>query len=74
MYPVLWLNGIAMVIAGCYSLYLIYEGIPILMKIDKDRAFMYASSVVTVGLVLMVTAMIGTVLVWSMGVGPEFVD
>ncbi len=74
VYPVLWLNTIAMVVAGSYALYLIYEGIPILMNIDKDRAFMYASSVVTVGLVLMVTAMIGTVLIWGMGIGPEFVD
>lgn len=74
VYPVLWLNALAMTIAGCYSIYLIYEGIPILMNIDKDRAFMYASSVITVGLVLMVTAMIGTVLIWGMGVGPEFVD
>lgn len=74
VYPVLWLNTLAMVIAGSYALYLIYEGIPILMNIDKDRAFMYASSVVTVGLVLMVTAMIGTVLIWGMGIGPEFVD
>ncbi len=74
VYPVLWLNAIAMIIAGCYSVYLIFEGIPILMNIDKDRAFMYASSVLTVGLVLMVTAMIGTVLIWGMGVGPEFVD
>ncbi|MFT5085027.1 MAG: hypothetical protein ACI9Y1_003084 [Lentisphaeria bacterium] len=74
VYPVLRLNALAMVIAGCYSIYLIYQGIPILMKIDKDHAFMYASSVITVGLVLMVTAMIGTVLVWSMGVGPQFID
>lgn len=74
VYPVLWLNSIAMVVAGCYSIYLIYAGIPILMKIDKDRAFMYASSIITVGLVLMVTAMIGTVLIWGMGIGPVFVD
>lgn len=73
-YPVLWLNTIAMTIAGCYSIYLIYEGIPILMNIDKDRAFMYASSVITVGLVLMVTAMIGTILIWGMGLEPEFID
>ncbi len=74
VYPVLWLNALVMVVAGCYSVYLIYEGIPILMNIDKDRAFMYASSVITIGLVLMVTAMIGTVLIWGMGIGPEFVD
>ena len=74
LYPVLWLNALAMVIAGSYSIYLIYEGIPILMSLDKDRSFMYASSVITVGLVLMVTAMIGTVLIWGMGIGPVFVD
>lgn len=74
VYPVIWLNVLAMVIAGSYSVYLIYEGIPILMNIDKNRAFMFASSVVTVGLVLMVTAMIGTVLIWGMGVGPVFID
>lgn len=73
-YPVLWLNALAMVVAGSYAIYLVYEGIPILMNIDKDRAFMFASSVITVGLVLMVTAMIGTVLIWGMGVGPEFID
>lgn len=74
VYPVMWLNALAMVIGGSYAIYLIYEGIPILMNIDKDRAFMYASSVVTVGLVLMVTAMIGTVIVWGMGIGPVYID
>lgn len=73
-YPVLWLNALAMVLAGCYSLYLIYEGIPILMNIDKGRSFVYATSVVTVGLVLMVTAMIGTVLIWEMGLEPVYID
>ncbi|VUD60040.1 Inner membrane protein YohC [Thalassocella blandensis] len=74
LYPALWLNSIVLTLAGAYSVYLIYEGIPILMKIDKDRAFMYASSVVTVGLVMMVTAMISTVLIWGMGIGPVFMD
>ncbi|WNO08532.1 Yip1 family protein [Teredinibacter sp. KSP-S5-2] len=73
-YPSIWLNATAMLIAGAYSVYLIYEGLPIVMNIDKDRAFMYASSVVTVGLVLMVTAMISTVLLWGMGIGPIYVD
>lgn len=74
VYPSLWLNALAMTIAGSYSVYLIYEGIPILMKIDKDRGFLFASSVITVGLVLMVTAIIGTVLVWGMGIGPIYID
>jgi len=72
--PSMWLNALAMIVAGSYSVYLIFKGLPIVMSIDKDRAFMYASSVITVGLVLMVSAMIGTVIIWGMGVGPVYVD
>ena len=73
VYPSIWLNASVMMIAGAYSIYLIYSGIPILMSISKDRAFMYSSSVITVALVLLVTLRVGTVLVWSIGVGPEYV-
>ncbi|WP_075187285.1 Yip1 family protein [Teredinibacter haidensis] len=72
--PSMWLNSLAMITAGAYSIYLIFEGMPIVMNIDKNRAFMYSSSVITVGLVLMVTAMIGTVLIWGMGIGPVYID
>jgi hypothetical protein len=74
VYPEIWLNALAMILAGAYSVYLIYEGVPVVMSIDRDRAFMYSSSVITVGLVLMVTAIIATVLVWGLGVGPQYVD
>ena len=74
LFPSIWLNALAMIVASVYSVYLVFEGIPVVMNIDKDRAFLYASSVVTVGLVLMVTAMIGTVLLWGLGVGPVYVD
>ncbi len=73
LYPDIWLNVTAVTLAGAYSVYLIYEGIPILMDIDKDRAFMYASSVITIGLVLMVIVLIGSVLLWGMGFGPVYV-
>lgn len=74
VYPTLWLSAVTHALAGAYSIYLIYRGIPILMNIDKDRAYMYASSVMTVGLVLMVTIMISTVIIWGMGLQPEFID
>jgi hypothetical protein len=61
-------------IAGAYAVYLVYEGIPILMNISKDRAFMYATSVVTIGLVMMVAVRAGSVLLWSLGVGPDYID
>jgi len=74
LYPDLWVNAIATCIAGAYAVYLVYEGIPILMNISKDQAFMYATSVVTVGLVMMVVVRVGSVLVWGMGMGPVYVD
>lgn len=74
VYPEPWLVMSALVIAATYSVYLVYEGTPILMNIDKDRAFMYSSSIVTIGLVLLVTVMIATVIVWGMGMGPVYID
>jgi hypothetical protein len=44
------------------------------MDINKDQAFMYASSVVTVGLVLMVVVLVAAVILWNVGVGPVYVD
>ncbi|MGH1487507.1 MAG: Yip1 family protein [Cellvibrionaceae bacterium] len=74
IYPDLWLNAAVTLIAGAYAVYLIYEGIPILMNISKEQAFMFASSVVTIGLVMMVLVRVGAVILWSAGVGPVYVD
>lgn len=74
LYPELWLVTGVMGLAGAYAVFLIYQGIPILMNISKEQAFMYASSVVTVGLVLMVAVLVVTVVIWGMGVGPVYVD
>lgn len=74
LYPHLWLNVTAMGIAGAYAVYLIYEGIPILMNISKDRGFMYSSSIVTIGLVMMVIVLVSSVIFWNLGVGPVYID
>ncbi|MCH8529366.1 MAG: YIP1 family protein [Saccharospirillum sp.] len=73
IWPVLWLNVIVFAIAAAYAVYLIYEGMPIVMNIPKERAFMYSTSVITVALVLLVTMRVGTVILWSAGFGPEYV-
>ncbi|MDO3382876.1 Yip1 family protein [Gilvimarinus algae] len=74
LWPELWLVAGVFIVAACYSVYLIYEGIPILMNIPKERGFIYASSVITVGLVLAVVVMVATVIVWSSGMGPIYVS
>lgn len=72
VYPELWLVVSVYIVAACYAVYLIYEGIPILMNIPKERGFIYASSVITVALVLSVVVMVTTVIVWSSGAGPVY--
>ncbi|EAR10349.1 Yip1 family protein [Reinekea blandensis] len=73
LYPVLWLDMIIGLIAVAYSVYLLYEGVPILMSIPKDKGFIFASAIVTVGLVMFVGLLAITVIVWAVGVGPVYI-
>lgn len=56
-----------------YSVYLLYTGVPILMHIPEERGFIYASSIVTAGVVLLVSIITSSVILWSHGFGPEFI-
>jgi len=73
LYPVPWVNMLVFLGAAAYSGYLLYDGLPIVMRIDKDRAVLYSGAILTVALVYLVSTRIGTVILWSLGVGPEFV-
>jgi len=73
LFPVLWFVALAGIVAVCYSVYLLYSGIPIMMNIPEEKGFIYSSSIVTAGLVLLVALMAFTVTMWTMGFGPEFI-
>lgn len=72
IYPQVWFLMIAGLIGVAYSVYLLYTGVPILMHIPEERGFIYASSIVTCGLVLLVSILASTVILWNMGLGPQF--
>lgn len=72
IYPEPWVVASVYLVAIAYAVYLLYEGTPILMNIPKEQAFIYSSSIVTVGLVLSVVVLISTVIVWGMGFGPVY--
>ena len=74
LFPVLWFVAIAGLTAVAYSVYLLYTGVPILMNIPEEEGFMYSSSVVTCGLVLLVSLLGLTASMWTMGFGPEFIS
>ncbi|HCM46281.1 MAG TPA: hypothetical protein DIS98_01795 [Colwellia sp.] len=74
LFPILWFVTLAGIAAVAYSIYLLYSGVPIMMNIPEEKGFIYSSSVVTAGLVLLVTLMAFTAMMWTMGFGPEFVS
>ncbi|MNE32752.1 Inner membrane protein YohC [compost metagenome] len=59
-------------LAVCYTAYLLYVGIPAFMNIPKDEGFMFSSSVLAVGLVVLVAMMAISVVLWGFGVGPVY--
>jgi hypothetical protein len=73
LYPVLWLDIFLAMAAICYSVYLLFEGIPIVMGIEKEKGFLFATSIITIGLVMLVSMIAMTVIIWSVGFGPEFI-
>lgn len=73
-YPNIWVNMLAGLVAAGYAVYLLYKGLPILMKIPEERGFMFASAVLTVGLVMFVALLAISVVIWSMGIGPVYVN
>ncbi|MDD1782496.1 YIP1 family protein [Enterovibrio sp. ZSDZ35] len=73
LYPVVWFVMLVGLAGIAYSIYLLYTGVPIIMHIPEERGFIYASSVVTCGLVLLVAILASTVIMWNVGFGPMFV-
>lgn len=66
-YPVLWLDIILVTAAACYAVYLLYIGVPDVLHVPKERGYLFASAMIAVGLVLTVTLMGATVILWQMG-------
>ncbi|MCP5151096.1 MAG: YIP1 family protein [Ectothiorhodospiraceae bacterium] len=73
-YPVLWLNLVVGLPALGYTIFLFYTGVPIIMEIPPERAFLFSSAVLAFGLVAFVAMLAVTVLLWGSGIAPAFVQ
>lgn len=73
-YPVLWLNMTIGILAISWAVYLLYIGIPAVMKLPTDRGFLYASAIAGVGLVIFICILVSSVILWDFGFAPEFTD
>ncbi len=74
LYPVFWIDFLLGIIGVCWSTYLLYTGIPIVMKISQDRGFMFASALLSVALVIFLVLLGATAILWDMGIIPVFAD
>ncbi|MGB1198898.1 MAG: Yip1 family protein [Thalassotalea sp.] len=73
LYPALWFVAIVGLGALSYSVYLLYSGVPIMMHIPEEKGFIYSSSVVTCGLVLLVALMAFSAVMFGMGFGSDYI-
>lgn len=74
LYPHMWLGMMVGLAAVCYTVYLLYVGLPVFMGVPPNDGFMFSSSVLAVGLVVLVAIMAFTVVLWGVGIGPEFTN
>lgn len=74
LYPILWLDMLVGVVAVCWSVYLMYLGIPIVMNIPEERGFLFSSAVLAIAMVILTCLMVGSVILWDFGAAPAFTD
>lgn len=74
LYPSPWFNVIVFLLAACYGAWLMVNGLPVVMGIHKDRAVLYAVSLLTVALVILVATRVGSVILWNYGFGPVYIN
>jgi hypothetical protein len=73
-HPLLWVDLVLGTAAACWAVYLLYMGVPIVMKIPEEKGFLYSSAILAVCLVLVICILVVTVILWDMGFMPVFTD
>jgi Yip1-like protein len=71
LYPNAFVNVIVLVPTLIWSMYLLYRGLPVVLKTDPGRGMLMASSLIAYLLVSWVTLLGITAVLWSHGIGPQ---
>jgi hypothetical protein len=72
IYPIPWLIYLIGLPALGYSVVLLYSGVPVMMDVNKEKGFLFASSILALALVSLVGLIAVTVSLWGFGFGPVF--
>lgn len=71
VYPHVFLNIVVLVPAMIWSMYLLYAGLPVVLKISSERGMLMSSALIGYLLVAAVSLLGITVFLWINGVGPR---
>ena len=71
LYPNAFVNVLVLVPTLIWSMYLLYRGLPVILKTDPGRGMLMASSLIAYLLVSWVTLLGITAVLWSLGIGPQ---
>lgn len=72
LYPNRWFAAIVLLIAGIYSTYLLFTGLPAFMRQRSSQSFLYASTIWGVALLVLVTVLVSMILFWSQFLEPNY--
>ena len=72
-YPVPWVSLVVGLPVLAWAMYIFFNGIPIVMRISEERAFLFGCAVGAFGLVALVGMLAATALLWGYDVLPQFV-
>lgn len=70
LYPDMFINVLVLVPALIWSMYLLYKGLPIVLRISPERGMLMASSMIGYLLVAFVCLLGVMVVLWGRGFGP----
>lgn len=71
-FPILWLDMLITLFAIGMSVNLLFKGVPQVMGINEEKAFLFSSSILTVSMVSLVGMLAITVIFWGSGLSPVF--
>ena len=74
LYPLFWLDLTLLLVAIMISVVSLYEGMPIIMKISKETAFLFSSAVVVTGMIAFIVLVVLFVLLLDLGFYPALLD
>lgn len=73
LYPGRWLALLVLGLASVYSTMLLFMGIATFMRLPEGKAPLYAAAIWAIGLLVLVTILVSTILLWYNGLTPEYV-